>query len=519
METAELDPARLGEEHISFVIAPRLNAVGRLDDANVAVEFLTTLDLTRARILAADLEALNARRKLLCDQVDAAAEAQLRRDPALLAHAALVLGGPGWHPGVVGIVASRLVERYGKPVVLLSLPAAGATDPARGSARSVAGVNITAAIAAHADLLLGFGGHPMAAGLSLPAERVAEFRRGLSRTVAQLAAAARVVAGLPIDGALPLSDLSLDFVADLERLAPFGPGNPPLTLVSRDLRVRGKRTLGRDQAHLLVVVEDAWGAAQEVVWWDAAGETLPDGRFDLAYTVRSHDYRGARGIQVTWIAARPIVEAEVEVKVEVEVVDQRGVADPLAALQQIPAEALIWCEEAGDAQPALRNAKYALRTTPNFANRCQLVPAPRLVIWTAPPGPAELRLALETVRPETVYLFGRDPGLDQPDAFLRRLTGLVKHALNQRGGRAHIGELAAALAARAATVRQGLLWLAAAGHIALAATAGDEIVLSAGDGVRQPDLAHVAARLEALLAETAAYRRYFAAADKTRLLY
>ena len=228
------------------------------------------------------------------------------------------MAGPGWHPGVVGIVASRLVERYGKPTVLLSLPSPSTNDPARGSARSVAGVNITAAIAAHADLLLGFGGHPMAAGLSLAPERISEFRRALSRTVEAMSQEAEVTPGLQIDGELPLSDLSLDFAADVERLAPFGPGNPPLTLVSRDLTVRGARTIGRDGSHRLVIVEDAWGTAQEVIWWDGAGEPLPDGKFDLAYTVRSNDYRGVRGIQVTWVDARPAAQAEVEVKVKVE---------------------------------------------------------------------------------------------------------------------------------------------------------------------------------------------------------
>ena len=203
------------------------------------MEFLTTVDLARARLIAADLEALNSKRKLLCDQVYAAAEAQLQRDPALLEAAALVLAGPGWHPGVVGIVASRLVERYGVPTVLLSLPSSSTDDPARGSARSVAGVNISAAIAAHADLLLGFGGHPMAAGLSLAPDRIPEFRRALSRTVEAMSREAEVTPGLQIDGELPLSDLTLDFAADVERLAPFGPGNPPLTLVSRDLTVRG----------------------------------------------------------------------------------------------------------------------------------------------------------------------------------------------------------------------------------------------------------------------------------------
>lgn len=171
-----------------------------------------------------------------------------------------------------------------------------------------------------------------------------------------------------------------------------------------------------------------------------------------------------------------------------------------------------------------------------------LTPAPHLVIWTAPPGPAELAAALAAVRPEIVTLFGRDPGLDAPAAFLRHLSGLVKHALSRSGGRARLAELAAALAAREATVRQGLAWLAGRGHIRLAlppfdaaqrpfdlaqGAAGaaqgatgsdDEVIVEPGDGVVRPELAGAAARLEALLAETAAYRRYFATADKTRLL-
>ena len=245
MENAELNPDRLGEEHISFVIAPRLNALGRLADANVAVEFLTTADLTRARLIAADLEALNGKRKLLCDQVDAAAEAQLQRDPALLEQAALVLAGPGWHPGVVGIVASRLVERYGKPTVLLSLPSPRRNEGS--SRRRVVGA-------------LGGGGQHHR-GDRGPCRSAARLRRASDGRRPQpaarphprvpprpvpdgrgLAREAEVTPGLPIDGYLPLSDLTLDFVADLERLAPFGPGNPPLTLVSRDLTVRGTRT-------------------------------------------------------------------------------------------------------------------------------------------------------------------------------------------------------------------------------------------------------------------------------------
>jgi single-stranded-DNA-specific exonuclease len=541
MEHAGLDPARVSEEHIGFVIAPRLNALGRLADANAAVDFLTTTDLTRARILAADLEALNARRKMLCDQVTAAAEAQLARDPDLLALPILVLTGPAWHTGVVGIVASRLVERYGKPTILLSLPRPGSDEPARGSARSVAGVNITAALAAHADLLAGFGGHPMAAGLGLAVERIPELRRALARSVGAMLAEAHAEPGLHIDGILPLADLTLDLAADLERLAPFGPGNPPLTLVSRDLSVRGKRAVGRQDEHLLVIVEDAWGTAQEVIWWDGGSESPPEGKFDLAYTVRSNDYRGVRGIQVTWVAARAEVEVEAEVKAEaeVEVVDYRGVPDPGKVLDDLLAEAeiMIWREGTNDTQFAIRNTH----------SRTALTPAPCLAIWTAPPGPVELRDVLARVKPQTVYLFGLNPGLDRPDVFLRRLAGLVKHALAAHEGRVELAELAVATASREATVRAGLDWLAARGDVELgggdatltpalslsgkggpaAGTGGvetgegravDGIVLQPGSGVARPDLPPATARLEALLAETAAYRTYFASADKDRLI-
>ena len=329
---------------------------------------------------------------------------------------------------------------------------------------------------------------------------------------------AEVTPGLQIDGELPLSDLTLEFATDVERLAPFGPGNPPLTLVSRDLTARGSRTLGRDGSHLLVIVEDAWATAQEVIWWDGAGQPLPgsgplpEGKFDLVYTVRSNDYRGVRGIQVTWIDARPAAQVEVEAKVkaEVEVVDYRGAANPGVLLDDLRAreDVVVWIEGAD-------LTDHASRIT---TSRFDLTPSRCLAIWTAPPGPAELRVALERVKPRTVYLFGVDPGCSSSDAFMRRLSGLVKHALSARDGSARISELAAAMAAREATVRAGLTWLAARGSIEVMFGDGDEVRLAPSEGTARADLPQATSRLEALLIETAAYRAYFAAADKDRLL-
>ncbi len=274
LELAEVNPAWLNEEHIGFELAPRLNALGRLGDANQAVEFLTTDDPQRARVLATMLEGMNAERKRLTDQIFQGALAQIERDPSLLEHAALVLAHPAWPAGVIGIVASRLAERFHRPVVLLAAPPG---QLARGSARSVEGCNISAAIAAQSALLASFGGHPMAAGLAIDSERIQEFRRKLSRSVAAQLGETAVEPALTIDGHLPLASLSLDLVADLERLTPFGPGNPRLTLVSPNHSLAGERTIGRYGEHRLLTVEDdtAGRCLRDVSTWPTAPAPAP----------------------------------------------------------------------------------------------------------------------------------------------------------------------------------------------------------------------------------------------------
>ena len=519
MEMAELDSNWLSEEHISFVLGPRLNALGRLADANVAVELLTTDSLERARILATELEGLNAQRKLLCDQVFQAAQAQIERDPSLLEHSALVLYHPAWPAGVIGIVASRLAERYHRPTVLIATPPG---ELGRGSARSIEGVNITAAIAAQREMLVTFGGHPMAAGLVIDHEpcaeyiegRIPEFRRALSRTVSEMLPIGEGLRpSLQIDGYLSLADLSLDLVEDLERLAPFGPGNPPLTLVSKGLSLTSHTPVGRTGEHLQLIVEDEEGIAQRVIWWQGAGWPLPEGRFDLAYAVRASDYRGQRDVQVEWVDARPIEEPRPEgfpktLRVSVEIVDYRWEPNPRKILEHLRAQedVQVWSEAEAKAEVAGQD-------------RYEFKPAKVLIVWTTPPGPAELRTVLEKVAPETVYLFGIDPGLDHPEAFLKRLAGLTRYALSSNQGRVSVSTLAAATAQREATVRQGIAWLAVRGHLVVLGEDGDEIQLVEGSHVADPKgFGKPLGSLKALLEETVAYRAHFARADKEALI-
>jgi single-stranded-DNA-specific exonuclease len=399
-------------------------------------------------------------------------------------------------------VAGRLAERYHRPTILLTTPPDGL---ARGSARSIEGCDINACIGTHGEMLHGFGGHPMAAGLSLESERIPEFRRALSCTVTEMCEGIEDPA-LQIDAFLGLTDLSLELVEEIERLAPFGQGNPPLTVGTRGLSLVSHTPIGRSGEHLRLVVKDEAGNSQKVLWWRGAGEPLPQARFDLAYAVRASDFRGQRDVQVEWIDARLLEEVSVPLRPVVktiEVVDHRQELGPERVLAQLreQEDVQVWAEAGAKAQVQGRD-------------RRELVEAKSLVVWTVPPGPAEWQGGLAKASPEKVYLFGVDPELDDLEPFLKRLAGLAKHALKAKEGRAGIEALAAATAQREATVWAGLAWLTARGYLAVASAGDDEVQLTVGTGERGPDLDRVTARIKMLLEETSAYRVHFVRAEK-----
>ena len=253
MNTSRVNPAALTAESIGFQLGPRMNALGRLEDATVAVELLSTRDAIRAGQLAAKLELLNQERQRIQREITQAAFAMVEKEPSLLDYNAIVLTHPHWHAGVVGIVASKIVEEFGKPAVLLLNPPG---EPARGSARSVPGVDIGAAIAACSQLLLTHGGHPGAAGVSLLPENIPAFRRALSTQV-ELYRDLDVQVGLQIDTEIALDQLSLDLVSQVNRLAPFGQGNPQPLFVTYGLEVVDDRRMGREGQHRRLTVRAA----------------------------------------------------------------------------------------------------------------------------------------------------------------------------------------------------------------------------------------------------------------------
>jgi single-stranded-DNA-specific exonuclease len=505
---AELSGASLEsltEESIGFSFAPRLNALGRLGDANPAVELLLSQDPVRARVIATQIEGLNAQRRLLTTQVYEAAETQLRENPHYLSEPAIVLTHHNWPGGVVGIVANKLVERYRKPTILLNQSEDGVL---RGSARSIEGLNITEAITSQKDLLLNFGGHPMAAGLALEAGKLAEFRKGLGKAIEeQLGKVVREEPTLQIDAWLKLDDIDLEFAESLEALAPFGAGNPALTFATHKVTLRSYTTIGKNREHLRLTVEDENQNVQSVLWWGGAGSELPEegSKFDIAYSLRASTFRGDKQVTLQFEEFRIIQEAPPELrKHKIEIVDYR--LDTTASLEKLREQATgiqVWAEGSDKAKGI---------------SRFDLHLADELAIYTAPPSPIELQAALETVRPKKVYLFGIPPLTEKADAFLARLAGFAKYAINQKGGKVTVAELAVATGQREGAIRLGLEWLAAGGHISIQRDA-ETVFLSSGNGdLNQYLQRELYVAVRGILQETAAYRAHFQRADAESLI-
>jgi single-stranded-DNA-specific exonuclease len=504
-KTAGILPDTITEEVIGYNLAPRLNAVGRLADANRMVELLSTDDAFKAELIANEIEGLNARRRLLSDQVLQAALGQVERNPSLLDLPCLVLSHPAWPGGILGIVASSLVETYNRPVILLASPPG---SPARGSARSIPGIDITSALEANRDMLLTFGGHPMAAGLSLLPEKLVEFQEAMGRTISQLTGRTGFEETLVLDAILPLTSLPENLEDMLKRLSPFGPGNPPLTLLARSVIIQSSRSFGRNQNHLHLTVSDDSGGTAEVTYWRSAGQKIPEGSFDLAYTLKPSNYLGHDELQITWVDHREISETVISPvkRAAMLVHDHRQTSSPLATLQALTTDSdlLVWRE--GSHIQEIKGM-----------TRFELKPSDKLAIWTIPPSFDTLRQAIQSVQPKEVHLFAVEAEGSRLENFQIRLAGLVKYAIARKGGRVSLGELGAAMAHKLTTVEAGLEWFKAHGDISMESVGG-ALVLKAGDNRDEVKLDAAFTRLLDLLAEAAAFRAYYLHASKSLLL-
>jgi single-stranded-DNA-specific exonuclease len=288
IDAAGLKPGTINSGNIVFVLAPRINAVGRLGDAMRAVELLVCTDPSEAVLMAQVLEEENKQRRKIDEDTFARAQTLAEEVLDLDMNPALVLHQEDWHPGVIGIVASRMVEKYYKPSIML----ATVDGVAKGSARSISGFDIYKALQRCEDKLIQFGGHKYAAGLTVEVARLDEFRDAFNATVKELMTEEMRNPELRIDTEITLGEISSRFVRILNEFAPFGPGNLRPVFLARNLEVCGQpRVVGKN--HLRFKVRQS-GRMIDAIGF-GLGDLLPKvtpGRTDLecVFTVEENDW-------------------------------------------------------------------------------------------------------------------------------------------------------------------------------------------------------------------------------------
>jgi single-stranded-DNA-specific exonuclease len=296
IEICGLDSRVITSSDIGFRLAPRINAVGRMGGGGQVVELFASADQQQSRSLAQEMDRLNRERQVIEEQIFRLVQDRFSSEPALSSQWVIVLEGEGWHRGVIGIVATKVSERYHRPVLVVSTE----NGVGYGSGRSPKGFNLLKALDGCSDLFDRFGGHAQAAGFQIPTMRIGELSRRLNEYAAEVITEGDLEPGLEVDSELRLSDIEEQLFQEIEKLAPFGPANPQPVFVARDLTVIAEPRILKGK-HLKFRVEQD-GRAMDVVGWNmATHQPLSlslERKVSVAFSIASSAYQGFRSLQL-----------------------------------------------------------------------------------------------------------------------------------------------------------------------------------------------------------------------------
>jgi single-stranded-DNA-specific exonuclease len=301
MAVARVDPGKVNERSVGFALAPRLNAAGRLYRADAGLELILTEDPARARQIAEELDRANRERRAVETQIRFQAEAQIAE---LGERACYVLAADGWHPGVIGIVASRLAERHRRPVVMIALDG----QLGKGSGRSIEAFDLLAGLSACSEHLLRHGGHRAAAGLEIERDRVPAFAAAMCAHAERVLAGAELVPAERVDAVVGGDELGMTLAEELQRLAPFGRGNPGVSLLVKDARFRDGRPMGEGK-HVRFTVESHGARARAVAFGTGGRLPVDDGaRAEATFTLEINEWNGVSEPRLVLRQARAAAE-------------------------------------------------------------------------------------------------------------------------------------------------------------------------------------------------------------------
>lgn len=431
LQGAGLSAKPLSSYHLGFILGPRLNAVGRLGDAEQAVELLLTDDPNEAQALAKSLEEINRQRQAMCEElyntVSKTVTEEKQEDAPVI-----VVGGEGWHPGVIGIVASRISESYKRPTILISWEG----EEGRASGRSLPGFDLFAALTRCKEHLVRYGGHAQAAGLTIQRDKLAQLRQALCQLAAEDGFQLEEPV-LELEGELLPSQLSFELLGELELLGPHGEQNPEPLFLASGLEVLNWSWVGEGAKHLRLNLRDHTGVSLGGIGFGmgdlaAKMEKYLQGnqRIDLAYKPRLEEWRGTRKISMQMDSVRlhrgparetvkqpaiPILEQDGYTILDAREVVAKG--EYIAALLSDGARPLLYCPSL-EAAEAIRSQLQTL--LPKLGERILLLDNPgnierlargdwSLAIWPLPLWTGELQQRIRFLEHLIFYLPPPDP--------------------------------------------------------------------------------------------------------------
>lgn len=434
----------ISSDMISFGIAPRINAVGRLEKADMAVDLLTSEDEEQIDHLVKNLNYCNRNRQQMCESTFLEAELKLKREIDLDKDMAIVLGDKSWHPGIIGIVASKLVEKYNKPCFLVSLNVEKQEGAC--SARGVKGVHLQKALTSVSDMFERFGGHALAAGcmFDLNKHGFEEFRKRITNVVNLEFKDENSIPSLFIDTELYSDDINENTIREIGRLEPFGEGNSSPVFMMSSLKLVDYKCIGQAKNHLKIFLQDENEKIYDAVWWQRSTLDFNVGDIvKIAFCLKINNFGGKNYIQLEMkdIGADEAEDLTVNfseknvIKEEkIKWIDHRNKIAPekfFSEYIKTSGEDFVIFAETPESRALFENDENLKDIV---FDRCNIIQSDNLLIFDPPPDMAIFARIINSSNPRVIHLVAKNmPDLDSLN-LLKKISGMLKYVHVNKNG-------------------------------------------------------------------------------------
>lgn len=443
-------------EQIAFGVAPRINASGRLDTIEDALKVLISDNKQEIEMSIISLNNFNKVRQELCESIFLEAEEMLKTEG--VENNAIILFNPKWHIGIIGIVASKLVEKYYKPTFLMTF--SEETKQVRCSSRSVEGINIYDVLSANAEFFDGFGGHAMAGGLSFDVGKVTfeEVKKALNKTVDEILDGKTLHPILHVDLQLGPNEVDGNLISDIERLQPFGAANPNPVFVLNNLTLLQKKLMGSNKNHLKLVLEDPQHNTYNCIWWSKGDISLESGDvLDVAFCPQTNTYNGSTTIQLILqdIHADNLKDEDQSASTPtttVKVFDHRRKVDILPSVDDYVKTSHLNIAVFAEEKAVLDNLKPYKPLSEKVCNRQTIQKADAIMFFDYPASQEIFEDILKKSTPKNIHFMHYEVKQLDEKEFLKTFSGMLKFAYNNKNGIFDIERCASFLAQTKETI-------------------------------------------------------------------